>query len=1090
MGVFGEGFIKVRPDTAGFSHEAKEGVLGPIKEVAKLATGALAIGGGVKFLEESIKNASQFQERMSAVDQTLKQSGQGTEEAKKKAENYVDALSKLSGFAKGEVAASLQRADQGTQNLGKAMQVETIAANLARSRHADLAQTTLLVTKAFAGNTTGLKRLGISFDPVTKATDAYKEKVKDLQAKIAGETGATKKADQARLVSLKSTKDAATAADKTATGLAVQARLAKIAEGGMKSYGETTAGKIAKAKNAIDDLQIEIGTALLPIIGKLADFGTKQIERLQEGWPEIKKQAQDAIRPLVPIFDEIRDVIDQVISKLGGGSAAIKDIGIAIAGFVVISKTIQVATLLYEGLTTAIFLARNAQVALDVALESNPIGIVITALALLAAGIYLAYTRSATFRQIVHDAWVYIQEGVNAAMPVIRAALKFLQDSFNAIAPIVANVATKVVAAVANIVTEVRTHWAQIKGVLGPPISAAVTLVKGYFQALYDFVSGLITLFGDIFHGRWSQIWGDLVNLVKKPLGDVKTAVTGALNDLRPLAESAAKKVGEKIAAGIKAAPGFLVGLAGDLLSKIGDAVNQILSDALEYGKKIGAQIALGVLDALKGLPGKIAGAVGLGSSSGSTKPPKGTTRGGLPGQGTTEAFLPTSDTFGTILAANFKNASVPDGSYAHGELVRKGGKWTFGAGFRNLTLPVPLKSDISSVVDKWVGSGISPAEASMVKQWWKDHFVGGKIVASGASLADIGKSGQKIGATLTTSIAASTATLGSTLALSLNNQIREAVVQAKQNLTGLTSTFASSIGSIIDATLSGQTLGGTNTTVGAAVAKIAKDAADKQERGLRSTLADAQAAAKTGPELTDANGDPVTPDDVAKQQAALNQAVQDAQDDLDDYLLQAKIDAATAANTIAKQSVSDQLALWTQQFNQGIIDQNTFIADVNGLASQYGAAGTLLGGAFVNEFSAQLQTIIQQIQAIASAAPSNSGVNSLLGNVVRPIDSVIQQAAAAFATVGQDTTNIAKAKADIKAANSTYDSNVKRDRADAKKLANDADVYTKQLAAAQKQLDAATTAQTRDSAILATLKLLLQNAGVDPDTAIAEAAR
>src|SRR5699024_6536892 len=54
------------------------------------------------------------------------------------------------------------------------------------------------------------------------------------------------------------------------------------------------------------------------------------------------------------------------------------------------------------------------------ALRANPIGIVITALALLGAGMVLAYKKSETFRRIVNAAWASIKKAASATVGWFR----------------------------------------------------------------------------------------------------------------------------------------------------------------------------------------------------------------------------------------------------------------------------------------------------------------------------------------------------------------------------------------------------------------------------------------------------------------------------------------------------------------------------------------------------------------------------------------------------------------------------------------------------------------------------------------------
>jgi TP901 family phage tail tape measure protein len=63
-----------------------------------------------------------------------------------------------------------------------------------------------------------------------------------------------------------------------------------------------------------------------------------------------------------------------------------------------------------------------AQWLLNVALDANPIGIVIVAIAALAAGIIYAYTHSETFRNIVNSVWAAVSGFVMAAVGKIKGA--------------------------------------------------------------------------------------------------------------------------------------------------------------------------------------------------------------------------------------------------------------------------------------------------------------------------------------------------------------------------------------------------------------------------------------------------------------------------------------------------------------------------------------------------------------------------------------------------------------------------------------------------------------------------------------------
>lgn len=74
-----------------------------------------------------------------------------------------------------------------------------------------------------------------------------------------------------------------------------------------------------------------------------------------------------------------------------------------------------------------------AQWLLDAALTANPIGIVVVALAALAAAFYLAWTRSAAFRNVVEAAWRAVGTAASAAWAAIRVAVNGIIAGWNAV---------------------------------------------------------------------------------------------------------------------------------------------------------------------------------------------------------------------------------------------------------------------------------------------------------------------------------------------------------------------------------------------------------------------------------------------------------------------------------------------------------------------------------------------------------------------------------------------------------------------------------------------------------------------------------
>src|SRR5208282_2625228 len=77
-----------------------------------------------------------------------------------------DSYSKMAnlGFENTEVANSLQKLSTATKSPTKALEDESLAANLARAQHESLGSATEILTKIYAGSTRALTQLGVNLN--------------------------------------------------------------------------------------------------------------------------------------------------------------------------------------------------------------------------------------------------------------------------------------------------------------------------------------------------------------------------------------------------------------------------------------------------------------------------------------------------------------------------------------------------------------------------------------------------------------------------------------------------------------------------------------------------------------------------------------------------------------------------------------------------------------------------------------------------------------------------------------------------------------------------------------------------------------
>lgn len=158
------------------------------------------------------------------------------------------------------------------------------------------------------------------------------------------------------------------------------------AKGNVKGFAEVQATlkqKFDDVKASADSLMIELGTKLLPPLSKIMDLVTSNLGTI-----------------------------------------------VAVAGaFAAIAAATKLYAIASGAATVATQLWAVAQGELDIALVANPIGLVVVAIAALAAGIVYAWKTSSTFRTVMTDTWHGVEQVVGVS---ISGILKYFQFMFDA----------------------------------------------------------------------------------------------------------------------------------------------------------------------------------------------------------------------------------------------------------------------------------------------------------------------------------------------------------------------------------------------------------------------------------------------------------------------------------------------------------------------------------------------------------------------------------------------------------------------------------------------------------------------------------
>lgn len=277
------------------------------RSAAFAATSILGGAGVVSALHASIDAATKSQEVQRRSQQQLEALGISYQQHAKHIDDVIQKQSQLAALDDEDLTNSFTSLVRVTKDVNQALELNAIAADVARGKNVSLDAATQIVTKASLGQLGALKRMGVEIPPVTAAVDALK--------------ASHDKATAAQLA-------AAKAADQQATRQQALALLQKQFAGQAEAYGKTSAGAQERLKVATENLQETIGAALLPTVEKTANAvsgwlgKTENLQKVQNGVNKVVDTASKVIGDLWPKIKNAAQYADDLAQKVGGWDKA------------------------------------------------------------------------------------------------------------------------------------------------------------------------------------------------------------------------------------------------------------------------------------------------------------------------------------------------------------------------------------------------------------------------------------------------------------------------------------------------------------------------------------------------------------------------------------------------------------------------------------------------------------------------------------------------------------------------------------------------------------------------------------------------
>lgn len=296
---------------------------------------------------------------------------------------------------------------------------------------------------------------------------------------------------------------------------------------GVKTFWQAFSGDGPAALQIFRDFASGAGAAI-GIVGKALGWLVGQ-------YPAVRAGAIDA-------FNGVRESINSVVSWVKANQSWLGPLVSGIAGAAVAFGALKTAISLY---TIAARIATAVQIAWDVAMAANPVGLVIVAIGALVGALIWFFTQTKLGREIWATTWAAIQAAAQAVaswfmgtvVPMLSAAWNTIKAAAQAVAawftgtlvPALSAAWTAIQTAAGAVAGWFMTYVAPVFSALGGLIAAIFARIQQAASFMWAMVQPIFSALGTAFQIAWN-----VISAVWNAVGPVIfAAITGYLHVLQ-----------------------------------------------------------------------------------------------------------------------------------------------------------------------------------------------------------------------------------------------------------------------------------------------------------------------------------------------------------------------------------------------------------------------------------------------------------------------------------------------------------------------------------------------------------------------------
>ena len=343
--------------------------------------------------------------------------------------------------------------------------------------------------------------------------------------------------------------------------------------GAAQANADTLGGRVDRLKLIMSEAGESLGAKMLPALTTFATFLlTQAVPAVIQIGGQVQAWAATMAGRLAPVIAQVGGFVTgtmvPALSNLGGILNRNRDVLAAVATGLAAAGAALVIYNAYTKVVAASTAAWNVvQKLLNGTLKANPVGLVITAIGLLAAGMAVAYNRSETFRGIV-----------DKVADVLRGS----------VLPVLGNFAGILAGAV---VTGVRTAINIVGTIIGKVIEFGGTVVDGA-RKVGEFAAAV--------RGKVGEVVGFITDLPSK--------ITGALSGAGTMLVTIGQNIVSGLVSGLNSAKQWVISKIAEIADIIPDWIAKRLgiaspSKVTTYQGKMAGQ---GLADGVTSMRGKV----------------------------------------------------------------------------------------------------------------------------------------------------------------------------------------------------------------------------------------------------------------------------------------------------------------------------------------------------------------------------------------------------------------------------------------------------------------------------------------------------